>query len=396
MKSSKTVGIICEYNPFHSGHRYQIEEMRRLGFDRVVCVMSGNTVQRGEFAVADKYARAEMAVKGGADLVLELPCPYSASSAEFFALAGVRILDSAEVDAICFGSECGDMEKLQKAADICDSDTFVEIYKNNISAGIGSVKAYFEAYKSISGEELPGGANDILGISYLRALKKENSKIEPIALKRKGSGYREESISNMDEHPSATMLRKYLCENGADDKFKEIVPKETLEALASANAPVRMSNLDGAIIAHLRLVDSARLEGIADVGGGLGEKILSSSHDVTTYEELVSAVSGKNYTEARVRRAILNILLGVTLDDLKAYPAYTTVLGFNEKGKEILSSLRKKDKIPFLTKPSDSSAFGDCASRQRELDRRADSLFTLALPNKTSSGEYMKKRPFIK
>ena len=260
---------------------------------------------------------------------------------------------------------------------------------------MGSVKAYFEAYKGIAGEELPGGANDILGIAYLRALKNENSKIEPIALKRKGSGYREESISNMDEHPSATMLRKHLCDNGADDKFKEIVPKETLESLASANAPVRMSNLDGAIIAHLRLADSARLEGIADVGGGLGEKILSTSHDVTTYEDLVSAASGKNYTEARVRRAILNILLGVTLDDLKAYPAYTTVLGFNDSGKEMLSSLRKKEKMPFLTKPSDAYDLGDIAKRQIELDRRADALFTLALPNKVASGEYMKKHPFI-
>ena len=395
MKSPKTVGIICEYNPFHSGHRYQIEEVRRLGFDRVVCVMSGNTVQRGEFAISDKYTRAEMAIKGGADLVLELPCPYSASSAEFFALAGVRILDSAEVDAICFGSECGDIDKLKKAADICDMDDFIEKYKENISLGIGSVKAYFEAYKSISGEELPGGANDILGIAYLRALKKENSKIEPIALKRKGSGYRDESISDMDEHPSATMLRNFICENGINENIANIVPKETFGALAKGNAPVKMSNVDAAIISFLRLSSTSSLEGIADVGGGLGEKILSTAHEVTAYDELLFAVAGKNYTEARVRRAILNILLGVTLDDLKAYPAYTTVLGFNDGGKEMLSSLRKKEKMPFLTKPSDAYDLGDIAKRQIELDRRADALFTLALPNKVASGEYMKKHPFI-
>ena len=396
MKSSKTVGIICEYNPFHSGHRYQIEKMRAQGFERVVCVMSGNTVQRGEFAIADKYTRAEMAVNGGADLVLELPCPYSASSAELFALAGVRILESAGVDAICFGSECGDMDRLKKAAEVCESEEFVKKYKDSIASGTGSVKAYFEAYKSIENEELPGGANDILGIAYLRALKKENSKIEPIALKRKGSDFRDDSIEKLSEHPSATMLRNYVLENGADDRLKGIVPKETFDALKSAfdggKSPVKISDLDSAIIALLRLFDASKLENIADVGGGLGEKILSAAQDITTYEELVSFVSSKNYTEARVRRAILNILLGVSLDDLKAYPAYTTVLGFNAKGREILSELRKKEKMPFITKPADAPE----NARQTIITHRADALFTLALPVKAASGEYIKKSPFIK
>ena len=144
MKSKKTVGIICEYNPFHGGHKYQIDEIKRMGFDRVVCVMSGNTVQRGGFAITDKYTRARMAIKGGADLVLELPYPYSASSAETFALAGVRILENADVDAICFGSECGDIEKLKIAADTCDSESFSECYKALVSSGVGTAKAYFD------------------------------------------------------------------------------------------------------------------------------------------------------------------------------------------------------------------------------------------------------------
>ena len=262
MKTSKTVGIICEYNPFHSGHRYQIEEMRALGFDRVVCVMSGNTVQRGEFAIVDKYARAEMAVNGGADLVLELPCPYSASSAEFFALAGVRILEAANVDAICFGSECGDIDKLKKVAEICDSEPFNEIYKELVSSGAGTASAYFEAYKKLMGEEMPSGANDLLGVAYLRALKKEKSKIEPIAIKRKGSDYRSDNIESMTEHPSATMLRDYVCKNGMNEKFKNIVTKETFEVLARENAPVKISNIEPAIISVLRLLYISELENI--------------------------------------------------------------------------------------------------------------------------------------
>ena len=392
MKTPKTVGIICEYNPFHSGHAYQIEEIRRLGFDRVVCVMSGNTVQRGELAICDKYSRAEMAVRGGADLVLELPCPYSTSSAEFFALAGVRILENAGVDAICFGSECGDIAELKKVACNCDSDRFDEIYKELVSSGMGTASAYFEAYKKLTGEEMPSGANDLLGVSYIRALNKENSKIEPIAIKRKGSDFRSDNIENMIDHPSATMLRNYITENGIDDKIENVVPKETHEVLSRENVPIKMSNIETAIIACLRLFDSSSLESIAETGGGLGEKILSASHEVTTYGELVSSAVCKNYPEARVRRAILNILLGVTLHDLKAYPAYTTVLGFNEKGKEILSYLRKKEKMPFITKPADAPLL----ERQTAIDRRADSLFTLAMPIKKGSGEFIKKHPFIK
>ena len=400
MKSMKTVGIICEYNPFHGGHGHQIMEMRRLGFERVICVMSGNTVQRGELAITDKYTRAEMAIMGGADLVLELPFPYSSSSAEFFALAGVRILESADVDAICFGSECGDIERLKRAAGVCDSEAFAELYKELVASGIGTTRAYFEAYRNITGEELPGGANDILGIAYLRALKKENSGIVPIAMKREGCDYRDETISDdHTEYPSATMLRKYLLENGADENFFKHVPKETYKILhrsfEGGGAPAKMSCLDSAIIAMLRLTDDATLEGIAETGGGLGEKILTCSRKVIDYEELVDLVADKHYTEARVRRAILNILVGVKHDDLKAYPAYTTVLGFNNKGREILSDKRKKEKMPFITKPADATALGESAARQIYLDRRVDALFTLATPKKIDSGEYIRKRPFI-
>jgi predicted nucleotidyltransferase len=191
-----------------------------------------------------------------------------------------------------------------------------------------------------------------------------------------------------------------LLESGIDNKFEKNVPKETFDVLKKAfdlgKAPVQMSNLDSAIVASLRLFDHSKLENIAEAGGGLGRKILSSSHIATTYEELVCLAAGKHYTDARVRRTILNILLGVSLDDLKAYPAYTTVLGFNDKGREILSELRKKERVPFITKPADVAELGDEAKRQKELSDRCDSIFALALPIKSISAEYIKKSPFIK
>jgi len=401
MKIKKSVGIICEYNPFHSGHSYQIEEMRRRGYDRVVCVMSGNSVQRGEFAITDKYTRAEMAVCGGADLVLELPFPYSSSSAEFFALAGIRILDAVGVDSICFGSECGSIEKLNRAAEICEGESFLNVYKEMIGTGVGTTKAYFEAYKQLAGEELPGGANDILGVAYLRALKKENSKIEPIVLKREGSDYREDELpEDAEKFPSATMIRKKLFEINGLEKMRDFVPKETYDLLCAAikegSAPINMDSLDLAVMAMLRLFDPSKIEDIADAGGGLGEKILSAARDSVNYSELVSVVSGRNYPESRSRRAILYMLLSVSAEDLRRRPSYVQVLGFNQIGREMLAELRKCDKIPFITKPADASELGAEARRQRELTDRCDALFTLALPFKKSSAEYIKRSPYIK
>lgn len=398
MRNNGSVGIICEYNPFHSGHMYQIEELRRRGYEKIVCVMSGNAVQRGELAIADKYIRAEMAVKGGADLVLELPFPYSSSSAEYFALAGVRILDCIGVDAICFGSECGDIESLRAAADVCDSDEFANEYKKNVLKGNGTASAYFEAYKCLTGKELPGGSNDILAISYLRALKKEGSEMLPIAIKREGSDYRADEFDADTKHPSATMLRKYICERGLDDGVRGLIPEKTLEPLSlavkSGKAPVMMSELDSAVIAMLRLLDKSKAENISEAKGGLGDRILSEAQESTDYRTLIQAICGKNYPEARSQRAVLNMLLGVCEDDVKSRPQYSVVLGFNSVGRELLARLRKDSAIALVTKPADALALGEKAKRQKELSDRLDALFTLAAPVKSAASEYIKRSPY--
>ena len=163
----KTVGIICEYNPFHNGHAAQISALRQMGFERVVCVMSGNYTQRGELSIADKYTRAEAAVCGGADVVLELPYPYSSLSAEGFARAGVHILSSVGVDAISFGSESADIELLAAAAEAISSREFVEKYSQNIKCG--SAKSFFSLIEEHIGRDCSILSNDILGVAYFKA-----------------------------------------------------------------------------------------------------------------------------------------------------------------------------------------------------------------------------------
>ena len=191
----KSVGIICECNPFHSGHRYLIEQARMHGADCIVCVMSGYFTQRGEAAIADPYARARALLKGGADLVLELPYPYSSASAEFFASAGVSILSRLSVDELWFGSECGDIGLLSRGAEIAMSDEFLQRYGQSTAGTGGTAQAYFDCLCEQLGKTVELSSNDILGIAYLCAVKRQCASVKPITVKRLGSAYLERELS---------------------------------------------------------------------------------------------------------------------------------------------------------------------------------------------------------
>ena len=400
MNNRKIAGIVCEYNPFHTGHEYQIKKIREMGYEKIVCVMSGNTVQRGEFAIADKYARAEMAAKCGADLVLELPYPYSSSGAEFFSAAAVKILDSAGVGTLCFGSECADIEKLKMAAAICEGESFAEAYKNISGGGVGSATAFFEAYKHVSGEDFPGGSNDLLGVAYIRAIIKNGFDIVPVAIKREGSAYTDGEIDTSNGYPSALMIRNAIGEGL--EKIEESIPCASFETLKrcveNGDAPCDIKNIESAVLAFFRLTDPDALSNmnIAESGGGLAERLCKCAKSAKSYDELVDMTSNKNYTESRVRRAILSSMTGATEADIRLTPAYSTVFAFNTQGREILASLRKAEtEIAFVTKPADAEGVSDAAARQSALSEKADALFTLAKPTAAASGEYKLKSPVI-
>lgn len=387
-----SVGIICEYNPFHNGHLHQINEIKRKKDAPIVCVMSGNFTQRGEIAIADKYARAEMALACGADMVLELPFPYCVGSAEFFASAGVSILASCGVNELSFGSECADIERLSKYARILLSDEFSRIYAESAKQG-GSARAYFETLKALSGEDTEPLSNDILAIEYIKAIIKNGYPIKPCPIKREGANYNDGELA-AGENPSATAIRRAL--RRGDVAIEEFLPDSTLKILENG-VLADTKNVEMGILLALRLATPDKVLCSAISDDGFVNRIISCARESSSYSEFSNAVSCKKYTDSSIRRAILYILTGVMRNDLVREPAYTTLLGANKRGRDMLSELRRSEpRIPIITKPSDACSLeGEAAERQLALSLAADAIFTLALNRPSPNGEYIKRKPSI-
>lgn len=375
-------GIICEYNPFHNGHLRQINEIKKLSDEPIICVMSGNFTQRGEIAITDKYSRAKMALCAGADAVLELPVPFSIASAEYFASAGVHILNGAGVDKLCFGSESADAEKIYKIAHIACSEEF-KCECADISKKEGNAAAYFDLLKLRSGEE---GilSNDILGIEYTKAIIKNNYPMQIYPIKREGSAYRDTELC-AGELPSASAIRETV-KNGSLDDISPYVPSSTLEILKSCELADIRRIFDGMLLS-LRLADTEGLEvAISDIG--LVNRILALSRECIDFDTLETKLQTKKYTKSSIRRAMLYILLGVKQSDLDCLPSKALLLGANEKGREYLSSIRKNEKsIRIVTKPADCDV--------SEPQKKADALYTMCFENKKESGFYFKGKPVI-
>lgn len=383
-------GIICEFNPIHNGHAHLIKKARELGAERVVCVMSGNAVQRGEFAIADKYFRAEQALKCGADLVLELPYPYSSASAEYFARTGVRILSDI-ADNIIFGSECGDIALLTKAAQSASQEDFKLDVSKRIENGEGAASAYFGELES---RGFCGfSSNDILGLEYIKAVKENGSRLELFTAKREGAGYLETELVR-NENPSASGIRKLLENSEADlSLLSGYMPSFCANALIEAQKNgtlTDISELDAAILAFFRLHGGSEFENIAEAGGGLANRICALSRESVSAKDLFEKLKTKRYTDARLRRAILFCLTGVTHSLLDEDPAYTLLLAANQKGRELLSAKRKTNGITVITKPADVPR---CA--QTEANNALDALFTLARKNKLEASAMLKKRAYV-
>lgn len=390
----KSVGIICEYDPFHLGHERQIKIVReRDDSAAVVCLMSGNATQRGGFAVADKYTRAEAALSSGADAVLELPFPYSSGSAEFFAAASVCLLDALEIDELNFGSESGDIEELCRAAEILLDPSFEAEYVARLDkdSSCGTARAYAETYLAIAGRALTGGPNDILALNYIKAAMRSQSEIQLTTTKRVGSGFSETRLTE-NEFPSATAIRRALAEKDFERAFS-FMPKGSAQVYRRAAEqgvfPADASRLDAAILSFFRLCEPSELEGFAEAGGGVAARLSSAARESVSIDEMLSRTATKRYTDARLRRAMLFCLLGVTPDDLRSTPSYTTLLAANRRGREFLSS-RRNCGIKIVTKPADAPA-----CRQRQLSEKLDSLFVQTLPKPLAADAFFRCSPKI-
>lgn len=402
----RTAGIICEYNPFHTGHKRQIDILRSMGYDCIICVMSGNYTQRGEMAIFDKYTRAESALLGGADLIVELPFPFSSLSAEGFANAGVYILSSLGVDAISFGSECGDILLLERAADAVLSREFPAIYNEAQRGGNGSASAFFEAISRIIGEDVSVLSNDILGISYVAASKRLGASLEIVPIKREGAAYNEKELSK-GEYPSASAIRNAIgaADGKMDIVLSDHIPERTLQALIGAKnrglGPVFADSVEKEILSFFRLMTPAEItaravarsgggEHIAEDGCGILERICHAARKADTLWELLESSYNSKYTDARINRVILFSIFAVSDRLTRSLPEYTALLGASESGRRYLSHIRKKCELPIITKPSDAPN-----GVQRAIGETADAFYSSAFPSKTGFDHFIKARPFM-
>ena len=332
----KTVGIICEYNPLHLGHAKQFQLIRdRLGEDTViVCLMSGNFVQRGAPAIIDKTLRAKAAVCCGADLVLELPITCALSSAEGFAAGGVRILGSF-CDYLCFGAELADETALIQTAAALLSDAFPIALRIHLDAGLSFPAARQAALEDMGLDgSLLAAPNNILAVEYCKAILSSGCAMKPMPIPRGGS-YHDEKADF--ENPSATSVRKLMLES---QDFSLLIPEKTRPIFQ--DAPLHaMEAGERAVLAKLRTMTDAEFEAIPYGSEGLWRKFMHACRGEATVDGIINATKSKRYTRTRIDRMIMCAFLGISLEDLLSPVPYTRVLAFNDRGREALKAARQ-------------------------------------------------------
>ena len=368
----KICGIIAEYNPFHNGHHYHIQEAKRLtGADYCVIVMSGNFVQRGSPAILDKYARAEMVLKSGADLVLELPSFYSTGSAEYFAKGAVSLLNKLGcVTHLCFGSECGDIDILTKIADILANEPadYQAMLRHNLKLGksypIARSQALLHLYPELTESlDVLSSPNNILGIEYIKSLIQLESDIIPVTTSRKGSGYHEHRFTTAAVHASATAIRVALGEGRPIEALAEQIPPEAFEIFRQRleqTPPMWKDDLSSQLRYKLLSERSKGYEEYLDVSPDLSDRIKNKLPEFTTFTAFSDLLKTKEITYTRVCRSLLHILLNMKKQDMAYYKdtldlvPYARVLGFRKDSKELLTQIHQSTAIPMITKLADA------------------------------------------
>jgi len=372
----KTVGIICEYNPMHLGHQNHIKKTKQILDDdvAVICVMSGNFVQRGDLAVFNKHARAKMAICDGADLVIELPAPYALLSAEGFAKAGVYILENLGIcEYLSFGSESGDIEILCEAAKAIKSERAHLLTRKWLEEGISYAAAQQKAAYDVFGEQAVvfNSPNNVLGIEYIKALIDLDSGIKPLTLKRTGGEH------DSDTGYSASALRKdFLSGRTPRSTMSGISLAICNEEIKSGRGPVSIKQAEMPILSRLRAIrDFSNIPGISE---GLESRIKRYVKVEASFNSILNGIKTKRYTMSRLRRVLISAVLGISNEDVKESPPYARVLAANTTGMKLLAKARKKAKLPILTKPASVYEINDTAAKLFELEAAATDFYVLA------------------
>ncbi len=380
----KVIGIAAEYNPFHSGHAYLIERAKAAdggAATHVVAVMSGHFVQRGAPAILPKAERVKMALAGGADAVIELPTPWALSSAEGFARGCVSLLEALGcVDEMAFGSECGDADRLTKAATLMDSERFGELLRYRMAGGISYPEAQRKALAEIAGDSLASlldSPNNTLGIEYIRAMKT----IKPYTVKRAGVDH--DDLIPLDGYASASLLRKMLAA-GRVGEAGRFMPADcrpiVTEAGENGFCPAEETRAERALLYRLRQMSAQELAALPAVSEGLENRLYEAAREATSYADLVARIKTKRYPQTRVQRLLWNAYLGVTAQDAAGLPPYIRVLGVSEKGLDVVRAAREVRRLPVVTRASQVETLSPEAKRIWELETAAADAYALTLP----------------
>ncbi|MBO8162385.1 MAG: nucleotidyltransferase [Brevibacillus sp.] len=394
----RTVGLVVEYNPLHNGHQYHFRAAKQAAnADACVAVMSGNFLQRGEPALVSKWARAEMALHMGIDLVIELPVPFATANAEIFALGAISLLDRlGVVDAVCFGSESGEigwMRELAKALAV-EPPVFSERVKAGLSAGLSYPLAYARAAQAymrrLGYDQVPiDQPNNILGLNYLLALERLGSRMEAVTIKRQKAGYHQETITDQ-QIASATALRKLLFSQGTElDELAPFVPRTTLAVLqrefAAKRGPMHWERFRHPLFHRLLQLSPDRLAAYHEVEEGVQFRLMEAAKNSSSVQELISRVKTRRFTWNRLQRMLLAVLLDLTKPQiqhfrLKEGAPYARILGFNEKGQQLLNRAKQLGTLPLISNARDG------LHPMLDLDIAASSLYQLAMPQAETDG----------
>lgn len=399
----RVAGIVAEYNPFHLGHAYHLHETRRiLGDDTgILCVMSGNFVQRGEAAIMDKWARAECALRCGADLVLELPTPWATASAEAFARGAVELMTRSGIaDTISFGSEGGGGEELSAAAEALLTPAYRAALGRELKEGIPFAAARQRAVRELIGHpaDCLSEPNNNLAVEYIKALRSLGTPMAILPVSRRGAGH--DAAEASDGFASASAVRD-LCLAGRWEDAERWIPGETAEILNRSRAlfrsPASLALCERAILARLRTMTERDFAALPDSGAaeGLPRRMIAAAREGKSLEEVCALAKTKRYAHARLRRLILWAFLGIRREDCMASPPYLRVLGVNARGRLMLRNMEHTASLPVLVKSAHVKRLDGASHRLFELEARCTDLYGLCLPRVAPCGQEWTTGPVI-
>lgn len=378
----KLSAIICEYNPFHNGHKYQIEKIKEYSDNPVVAIMSGNFTQRGDVAILDKFKRAEIAIKNGVDIVIELPTVYALANAETFAKAGVQLTKSLGcVENLCFSAEESDPDLLYNAANEFKNSEFNSCINELMKSGDYYPRAVQKAFEQISPEyaEVFSKPNNILAVEYIKALN--GSDIKPYIIKRIGA---EHDTSQCKEGiTSASNIRKMILENDSS-AYKYMPCSDAIKHENTAD----IKNLESVIMYKLRTMSREDFSRLPDVNEGLENRVYDCARNSCSLDELFELAKTKRYTMARLRRIIICAMLNITADSANKPVPYIRVLAFNDIGSKALHDIAKSCTLPLITNVADGyKKLNNKASSVFNTDLLASDIYSVATQNIKPCGE---------